>query len=221
MSRQTVYDDLRAQGIDPSVHRRDAIDRPRHTPLTYEQIADLAEHMSSVLLPSMLASKPEPLAVAAWMAKKALNMIAELLKPELPADDPDRSRAAILDTIADCGASIRRAAHEHWASEATQTDLARFTEDAEIANADVGIAVMGGNTAMTVLLPDGMTPVLVTMSTAGLHDPDPDGWTTWNANAPLPLAPIDGFRHLEITSLLESLRELITQALHPELLEDR
>lgn len=73
---------------------------------------------------------------------------------------------------------------------------------------------------ITMSLPDG-TKVPVTLSTARQSKTDPDGWTQWTADAALPLAPVDGFRHLEISSLLASLRELIIQALHPELLEER
>lgn len=216
VSRQTVYDDLRGQGIDPT-NRTSAIDPPHHAPLTYEQVYDLAEHMRTVLLPSMIGAEPEPLAVAAWMSAKAFGMLAELLNPDSTDD-----RAATLDSIAHCADSIRRAAHQQWASEAEPVELARFTENAEITNAEVDIALAsGGDTTMTVVLPDGMTTVQVTMSTAGHRDPDPDGWTRWTSNAPRPLAPINGLRHLEIQSHLAGLRELITHALHPALREEQ
>lgn len=117
--------------------------------------------------------------------------------------------------------SIRRKAHQQWAAETNRTELARHTENAIIADAEIGTALMTGKTTVTVLLPDGMASVTVTLSTAGPSDPDPDGWTTWTSDAPLRLGPVTELVHLEIQSLLTSLSELITQALHPELLEER
>lgn len=215
VARQTVYDDLRSQGIDPSLDRAAAVDRPRYAPLDHEQIADLAEHMSSVLLPSMLGAQPEPLAVAAWMAHKAFHAIARLLNPHAP----DIDRPVALETIADCAASIRQAAHRQWAAESSDADLARFTVNAAVTICDV--EAVADQAVVTMVLPDGMSRVRVTLSTAGNRDLEPDGWTRWSTDNPLPLAPIDGFRHLEVNSLLAELAEVITQALHPDLLEER
>lgn len=215
VSRQTVYDDLRAQGIDPREDRDAAITPPRYAPLTHEQVADLAEHMQTVLLPSMLASRPEPLAVAAWMAHKAMHRIARLLNPAAP----DLDRPAELEAVVDCADAIRHATHQQWAAESTDADLARRTFDAALTICDV--QAIADKAVLTMTLPDGMSRVQVTISTAGHRDAQPDGWTQWATDSPLPLAPVDGLRHLEISSLLAQLGELITQALHPELLEER
>ncbi|MFD4196679.1 aminotransferase-like domain-containing protein [Amycolatopsis thermoflava] len=218
VSRQTVYDDLRAQGIDPRADRGAAVAPPRYAPLNYRQVADLAERMATVLGPAMLASDPEPLADAAWMAHKAIYAIAQVLNPELPAGD----RTDWLDTITDCANRIRRAAHRRWASEATDdTEIAQFTENAAITGAELGEAALVADATLTVLLPDGTGKVQVAMTTAGLRDAEPEGWMKWTSDSPLPLAPIDRVRHLEIHSLLTSLSEVITQALDPDLLEAR
>lgn len=212
VSRQTVYDDLRGQEID-ATDRTSEIGQARYASLAYEQVYDLAEHMRSVLLPSMIGTNPEPLAIAAWMTAKALGTIAELLNPNSTDD-----RAAALDSIASSADSIRRAVHRQWAAETDPAELARFTENAEITNAEVDIALCsGGDTTIAVVLPDGMTTLQVRTSTAGHRDPDPNGWTRWTSDALPPLAPVDGFRHLEIQSLLTGLRALITQAMHPDL----
>jgi hypothetical protein len=83
------------------------------------------------------------------------------------------------------------------------------------------MALLVETATMTVLLPDGTTSVVVTLTCASRDQQHPDGWAQWTADAPLPLEEIDGFRHLEITSLLANLSELITQALHPVLQEER
>ncbi|ASR39931.1 hypothetical protein BAY61_32120 (plasmid) [Prauserella marina] len=188
-----------------------------YQPLTYQQVADLAERMATVLGPAMLTSDPDPLAHAAWMTHKTLHTIAQLLKPE--PREPE-GRAVWLDTIADCANHVRRAAHRQWASEATDTDVAMFTENTAITSAEIGEALPPETATVTLVLPDGMTKVEVTLSTAGPRAAGPEGWTTWASDSPLPLAPIDGLRHLEIQSLLTSLSEVITQALHPQLLEE-
>jgi hypothetical protein len=189
---------------------------PDYAPLTHQQVHDLAQHMRDVLLPSMVGATPQPLAIAAWMALKMFDRIAELLDPASTAD-----RADELHEIAHCADSIRRAAHLQWAAESTRTELARFTENATIGNAETGIALPASKAAVTVHLPDGMTPVTVTFSIASSRDPDPEGWTTWTSDAPLPLGPLDEFAHLEIQSLLTGLGAMITQAMHPELREER
>jgi hypothetical protein len=222
VSRQTIYDDLRSQGIDPREDRGAAVAPPRYTPLTYEQVDDLAEHMATVLGPAMLAAQPEPLASAAWWAAKAIRHIANLLKPQPPADADQRgSRADSFDTISDCAARIRRAVHTQWAAETNRAELARVTELATQTRVELGESLPVETATVTVLLPDGMAKVPVTLTTAWRNEIEPDGFWQWIADAPLPLGRLTGTLHLEINALLTNLSELITQALHPELLESR
>jgi hypothetical protein len=192
---------------------------PRYAPLEHRQVADLAEHMATVLGPSMLSGDPAPLALAAWMAHKALVAIAQLLDPAPPADAEERK--TWLAAIADCADHVRHAAYRQWAAEATDTELAGFTEDRAGDCADFGEATLVGPTALRLLLPDGQTTIHVALSTAGIGDPEPDGWTTWASDSLLPLAPVDGDRHLEIQHLLAGLGSVISRALHPDLLEER
>jgi hypothetical protein len=222
VSRQTVYDDLRGQEIDPRADRDSAITPPRYAPLTYEQVDDLAEHMAAVLRPAMLATEPEPLASAAWWAAKAMRHLANLLNPRPPTEDHQHGgRADSFDTIADCSARLRRAVHTQWAAEANPSDLARFTEDATQSEVELGENLPVDTAIVTVLLSDGITKLPVTLTPATRHNAEPGGFWTWTADAPLPLGQITGTVHLEINALLTNLSELITQSLHPELLEER
>ncbi|MEV0098077.1 hypothetical protein [Nocardia sp. NPDC050789] len=77
-----------------------------------------------------------------------------------------------------------------------------------------------GTATATVQLPDGVGFLAVTLTTAvGTKGADPEGWTTWTSDAPLPLSPITGATHLEIQSLVTGLSTVITRNLHPELLD--
>lgn len=222
VSRQTVYDDLRAHDIDPRADRGRAT-TPRYAPLDRDQVTDLAEQMSTVLGPAMFAERPEPLAVAAWMAHRAVTAIAELLPAaDAPAEqEHTRDRAELLDTIAYCTHVIRQAVHQQWAAEASPAELAEFTEDDTLTQAEIGERVPVEQATVTVQLPDGMSPVDVRLNTTWHHETDPDGWTRWTSDATPPLAEITGTRHLEIQALLGALAEVITGALHPDLLEER
>jgi len=195
---------------------------PRYAPLNHEQMTDLAEHMSTALSPAMRTTQPEPLAEAAWMAAKAIRHIADLLTTQPPAeDDQCGARAGSFETIADCADRIRRAVHTQWAAETNRADLARFAEHATQTQAELAWSLPVDTATVTAVLPDGITKVPVTLRPAWRSETEPDGFWTWNADAPLPLCPITGALHLEINALLTNLSELITQALHPELLQER
>jgi hypothetical protein len=53
-TRDTVYRDLRARGIDPASRYVSAGDRPRYAPLRFEAVDEFASLMATVLLPSMM-----------------------------------------------------------------------------------------------------------------------------------------------------------------------
>ncbi|RAS59541.1 hypothetical protein C8D87_114153 [Lentzea atacamensis] len=221
VTRQTVYEDLRARDINPRQDRHGSAATPRYAPLTHGQLAGLAAHMSVVLAPAMLSATPEPLALAAWKAHQIITSIAHLLDPDLPGTNGRTSaeeRAGWLDAIADYGADAGRAAHQQWADEASREDLAAFTNEALLVA--YGADAIIGTATLNVGLPaDGGPSIQVTLSTATDNNATtPEGWSTWSSNAPLPLAPVDGFRHLRIRFLLGQLAQLLTEALHPELL---
>jgi hypothetical protein len=126
-----------------------------------------------------------------------------------------------LEAIVDCADHVRHAAYQQWAAETTHAELAEFTQDRAIDCAETGETLLIDVTSLKMLLPDGRTPLHVALSTTGADDPEPQGFTTWASDSPLPLAPIDGARHLEIQHLLAGLSSVILGALHPELLEER
>ncbi|GAB3902522.1 hypothetical protein GCM10029964_093120 [Kibdelosporangium lantanae] len=212
VSRTTVYEDLRSHNINPPTDRAAPRSTPKPAPLDRDQVTDLGERMAAVLLPSMIGPVTEPLAGAAWSAHQVIGAIGKLLDPELPATE----RAGWLDSVAGYADTIRRDAFRQWAAEATDDELAAFTLDAQMTSVEIREAAYVQAASLDLLMPDGMTNVHVTLGTAGHRDSQPEGWTQWSAGD-TPLDPIDRYRHLEITSLLGSLSELIAPAL-PEAL---
>lgn len=143
---------------------------------------------------------------------RATDRIAELLNPESTAD-----RADELNEIAHCADGIRRAAHQKWAAEAVEEELARFTENAQATAAELNIAAWVESAELTLVMPDGMTKVRVDLSATGPSRPEPNGWIRWSGDTELD--PVDRFRHLEIAALLAALSEVITPALPAELMD--
>lgn len=213
VSRTTIYDDLRGQGIEPAVDRDAPREIPKPTLLTHEVVSDLAERMAAALLPSMVGPVTEPLAAAAWTAQQVIATIGRLLDPKPPADF---DRATWLDSLAAYGDHIRRDAHRQWAAEATDVELARFTENARITAAELNIAAIVESATLTLLTLDGMTKTQIEISTAGHGDTAPEGWTTWRGD--VALDGVDRFRHLESAALLAALSEVVTPALPVELM---
>lgn len=211
VSRQTVYDDLRAAGIDPSTTRTAAAVPPRYHPLVHDDVEDLAAQMATVLAPAMLSGDPEPMAMAAWMAHKTLTAIAHLLDPATT----DADAGDWYDTIAHCADAIRRAAHRQWALDATGAELAKATEDDAVNRAELGEAALVTGATVTLASAASRKKVTVTLSTAEFGGPEPDGWTTWTSDGTAPIGPVDGFAHLEIRALLAGLSAVITPAVDP------
>lgn len=214
LSRPTVYADLRSQGINAAgADRATPPHQPSYRPLNQQQIADLAEHMSAILLPSVISDKNEELAEAAWAAMQIIKTIGDLLDPEYnPSYKVKDLRAGLLDTLAGRAETIRRSAHQLWADESTLDNITRSTF---LDDTNAG--------------PDDLLPSAVTLTVSSLdHGTDmtvrfvigdcPEGSISWAIDTSQPLEAIDGFRHLEIRSLLNNLAEIVQGALHPALL---
>ncbi|RJQ70539.1 hypothetical protein D5S17_28845 [Pseudonocardiaceae bacterium YIM PH 21723] len=215
LSRPTVYADLRSQGIDAATADRAAPPhQPSYRPLNQQQIADLAEHMSVILLPSVIGDKNEKLAEVAWAAMQIIRTIGDLLDPEFnPGYEVKDLRAGLLDTLAGRAETIRRTAHRLWADESTLDKITKWTfwDDMNAAPVDL----LPSEATLTVSLPEHGTDMTVRL---GIGERlEPEGSTTWTIDAPQPLEAIDGYRHLEIRSLLNNLAEVVRGALHPDL----
>lgn len=112
VSRQTVYTDLRSQGVDPTDETA-PVRIPQYAPLDGDEVRELAEAAQTVLLPSMLCEQPEQLAVAAWHAALALADIGKAITLATSTQE----RAAVLHAVGVNADTVRRAAQRQRAGE--------------------------------------------------------------------------------------------------------
>ncbi|PRY35089.1 hypothetical protein [Umezawaea tangerina] len=184
----------------------------RHVPLRHEHLVDLATRMNSVLRPATLGPDTPPLTSIAWLTHQIISSLVDLLDPN-PSADIDRAEQ--LHGLAAYADTIRHHAHQQWAGETEDVDLAAFTDGRAAAETHLGIAAHVEAATLTLVLPDGRTRMTVEMSPARHRDPEPEGWIRWQGDTPL--APVDGARHLAISSALTILSEVVTAALPTEL----
>lgn len=210
VSRDTVYADLKASGIDPSDRSARLAPRPRYEPLRHDDVRDLADMAASVLIPAMLTDEPGPLADSAWQAQIALTRVAELLDPS-PREGFDR--AGTVEDLGSRGNSIRQAAHRLLAGEPVETVAAR-TEERRIDLMDDQALVMSARLRFGT--PD-VRAIDVELTTTDHAHPTP-GWTTWSSPSPELVGEVDTYAHLEITAALDTIAEVLTAALDKDAL---
>jgi hypothetical protein len=206
-ARDTVYSDLRSRGIDPIARHLPAAGRPRYIPLGYAAVDELASLMSTVLLPSVLCSDPDPLASTAWMMGKAMTRIADLLDPG--ASPSGHSTAENAEDLADSLISALGFAHAYRAQVQTAAELAAWSLDSAVTRS--GTEAIPGKVTMTLDLPN-ITSITVTLDQLSYTDPD-GGFTTVAADNPLLGTAIDGKDHLEIRSALDMIGAVLTRHL--------
>jgi hypothetical protein len=213
VSRQTVYDDLRALGIEPT-HRDSEVGLPQYVPLSHDQVAGLADQITAAIAPALLCMEPDPMAKVAQELAHMLTAISIVLDRDRVPSHEDDGRADWLFTIACSANRVRRAAHAQWASETDDAELVQFTASQAEVGARIGDAALVEEATLTLRLANGAT-TQVAITTVGHDDVEPTRWTSKDGALALP--PVDGVRHLEITALLTSLSEVITEAVYPQL----
>ncbi|SEB31382.1 hypothetical protein SAMN04490357_0155 [Streptomyces misionensis] len=112
VSRDTVYDDLRARGVEPTDKAAESAGMlPPYAPLTAEPVRELAQHAWSLVRPAMLTERPNRLANAAWHLSIALDRIGILLED---STDPDR-KVDVGESLLAQLAGAQEAAQKYWA----------------------------------------------------------------------------------------------------------
>jgi hypothetical protein len=211
VSRDTVYADLKSRGVDPGDRASDRGHPPRYEPLRHEDVRDLADMASSVLISSMLTDDPGPLAAAAWQVQIALTRVAELLDPT-PREGFDR--AGTIEDLAARAAFVRQSAHRLLAGESVEA-LAARAEDHQVLVLGEQALVMSAQ--LRLELPNAGA-IDVELATA--EDTAP-GWTTWRSPSPHLVGEVDGYAHLEITAALDAIGAVLTTALDEDALAER
>ncbi|MFK0121615.1 hypothetical protein [Streptomyces sp. NPDC090994] len=211
VSRDTVYEDLRTRGIEPTDKASAADPRPRYAPLTAKGVGGLAELSQSVTLPAILAQEPDELALTAWAISNALERVADLL-------DPDRATMRQWgrhEVAHDLAARLQTALHHAQrvaADGAGERQLAgRSLNRIEAQLADEQYLV---HRATVQLSHVGGDQITVRIGQAQPSDFMPAGWTLLDADRPL--REVTGPEHLAIRTALDTIAETLNGLLAEE-----
>ncbi|CAM5373348.1 putative protein OS=Streptomyces fumanus OX=67302 GN=GCM10018772_70650 PE=4 SV=1 [Streptomyces fumanus] len=208
VSRDTVYEDLRARGIEPTDKEAAPAPTPQYTPLAADAVHELALLMDSVVRPAMLGAGADPLAETAWDLTRAFFRIAELLdrdsdahrqwgRDELVHDLVDRLRAALhhAQVLAAEGVS-----GEHLAGRALARISDRLAaEQWVVEDATVRLLHLDGDR------------VEVGIRQAERRDAAPEGWTLLDTARPL--GELTGADHLALRAALDTIADTLARSL--------
>ncbi|WP_445282600.1 hypothetical protein [Streptomyces sp. DSM 118148] len=211
VSRDTVYEDLRSRGIEPTDKAAAADPRPWYAPLTVEGVGGLAALSQSVTLPAILAQEPDELALTAWAVSNALERIANLLDP-----DCDNMQQWGRDEVAhDLAARLQTALHHAQrvaADGVSERQLAgRALNRIEAQLAEEQYLVESATVHLSHV--DG-DQISVHIGQAEFSDFMPAGWTLLDTNRPL--REVTGAEHLAIRTALDTIAETLNGPLSEE-----
>ncbi|WIX76821.1 hypothetical protein QRX50_36130 [Amycolatopsis carbonis] len=218
VSRDTIYADLRARGIDAG-DRTAAATTPKYQPLTAAAIAGLGRLVQTRALPSLIGADRQPLAEAVWALGIALDRIEHLLEHPHGTDDTAGeagigSRAQVLQDIVDRAATVIDEAQGLLTEEFagfTDAQLAARTEEAEIAALDGGQRPVVERAELQLALPNDEAPA-VTMT---LYRPS-GGLLAVSSDSPLVAGQLDRRGHVALTAAFD----VIARALEAVLTDD-
>lgn len=205
VSRETVYSDLRSQGIDPTDRKTPVM--PRFRPLDRASVRQAADIAGGVLGSAMLARNPRPLAEAAWQAHLALHRVADLTDT---GPNDDENRPGYIRDLARRGDAVRRHAHRMLADELPDDQVAARTR----ADLDGAYAhdrpVITGMTLDVELPNEQRITVVISPSTNTDRIP---GWTGWFTRNGVALSRPGAYEHLEVRVAVTALADALAQAL--------
>lgn len=210
VSRDTIYADLRARGIDAG-DRAAVAAAPTYQPLTEDAVAGLGDLVQTRVLPAMIGGSPEPLALAAWSLGIAIERIAQLLTGprDAGAGEPEgESRTVLLeDLVARCATAIEQA-QTLLAEEFTDDQLAAYTEDAEINALEGGLRPVVDRAELRLTLPNDAAPALDVTISRSLH-----GILGASSDSPLLTGRLARRAHLSIAAAFDVIAREIEDVL--------
>ncbi|MGW3200050.1 hypothetical protein ACWDBD_36895 [Streptomyces sp. NPDC001118] len=210
VSRDTVYDDLRARGVEPTDKTAEGAGAlPPYAPLTAEPVRELAQQAWSLVRPAMLTDRPDWAAWAAWHLSIALDRIGILLEHSA---DPDRNANAAENLLTQLAAA-QEAAQHLWAELDTpnKEHLAMFRPIIEAAEADGQTMVRGVDLSL------GLSGSRETFTVR--LDPNPfetAGWTAVSSDHPQLESQLSDADRLAIQTAVHTLGRLLNRRLHPD-----
>lgn len=209
VSRDTVYDDLRARGVEPTDKTAESAGAlPPYAPLTAEPVRELAQHAWSLVRPAMLTDRPDWAAWAAWHLTIALDRIGILLED---SPDPDRNANAAQSLLTQLAAAQESAQHL-WAELDTSNrehlamfrpiQVAEGEEQAVVMGVDLSLGLPGRRETFTVRLnPDPFAPA---------------AWAAESSDHPQLDSQLSDADRLAIQTAVHTLGRLMIRRLYPD-----
>ncbi|OXM60946.1 hypothetical protein [Amycolatopsis sp. KNN50.9b] len=208
VSRDTVYGDLRARGIEPTDKTAQPSDvLPPYAPIPPQALFSLARQAWTLVRPAQLTDRPGWLQSAAWNTSIALARIAVLLEQPSGAD----LAANAEDLVGRLGMALNEA-QKAWAELEDREELALWSA-ARIQEAmDEGKAVVGA-ADLTLIEPGTGSPFAVQI---GRSASGPAGWTYLRTEHPQLDTRITAADHLAIQTALHTLGRVLNSLLPPD-----
>ncbi|MGI5248489.1 hypothetical protein [Actinacidiphila glaucinigra] len=207
VSRDTVYADLAARGIDVS-RRGERHTGPltgRGAPLDAESVRAVARIADAVTRPAYAHDPADPVTRAALAASGALGAVADVLDP--PADQgPGWDPKDTLPHLAERGQTVSHQAHQALAALADRTELAAAAEFRRRGLLHSGRNAVADAVTLTVTVPTGET---VTVDLGS----DATGWTTMAGAGDLVGDAVSALDHLEVQAAFRILAQVVTRHL--------
>ncbi|MFE2889648.1 hypothetical protein [Streptomyces sp. NPDC059272] len=207
VSRDTVYDDLRARGIEPTTDKDAAPpdSLPPYAPLDTAALRALARQANTAVRPSMLTERPDWLSSAAWQISIALDRLG-ILADSSSGIDTDRRAAYAQDLAARLGRA-QRFVHQAWGELASSQALGVWSRDRIDDAMEQGELVV--SRAEVTLVDPGTGGVFGTVQLGTAHTGPHPGYTVLHADKPLLDPDFSGPDHLDIQTALQTLGRIL------------
>ncbi|MDI3408814.1 hypothetical protein [Streptomyces cavernicola] len=207
VTRDTVYADLAARGVDHRSREQQASGPPKAgaTPLRGDSVRTVAKVADAVARPASTHDPDDPLVRVTLAAARALEGVADVLEP--PTDQgPGWTPRETLPGLAGEGEKIAHHSHRALAALAERGELAASSEDERKALLHTGRRAVADGASVALTLPTGE---VVTLQLGR----DEAGLTTLTSDSPLVTGDIDGLDHLEAQAALQTLARIATRHL--------
>nr|WP_240979962.1 hypothetical protein [Streptomyces sp. HNM0574] len=207
VSRDTVYADLAARGVDRDAPAEETPAAPAagEPPLRADTVRHLAGVADSVVRPAYARAPDDPLVGVALAATRALGTVADVLEPP-SGQGPGWTPRETLPGLAEEGEKLARHSRRALTSQAGPDELAADTDSYRQAVLHGGRHAVAEGASLALTLPTGES-VTVRL------ERDEAGRTLLTSDSPLVAGDTDALDHLEAEAALQALARVATRHL--------
>ncbi|MET7996962.1 hypothetical protein ABZU76_39415 [Amycolatopsis sp. NPDC005232] len=207
VSRDTVYADLAARGVDPGKRDDESAENlpEGEGVLSPDAVRAVGELADTITMRAYAHAPSDPVVSSARAATRALTLVADVLDP--PQDQgPGWTSEELLRSLADEGSALNHHAARALAEREKPDKLAAAADLRRRAVLNTGRHGTADGVEVTVSVPAGSAVKV-------RFDRDGTGWTTLAGDSPLIDGPVDNLDHLEVGAALAILGRVVTRHL--------